>query len=196
MALDGAADKPDGTSTDTADSRGSGVDTAAERDRPAEVQSQPGNYSVSAADRALYAGQDQHGETQDQHGETGRSGWDAIPAQDRPPVDSIHLTPERGKHILDGDATGGGHRSGTGSPGKTEFPAGWSDEKSLGNVLDVAQHPDSPPVHQNWNDSWLCTGTRDGVQVWAVVQRDGEIRTGWPEPGGPGVVQNPRRGAS
>jgi hypothetical protein len=42
----------------------------------------------------------------------------------------------------------------------------------------------------------LCTGTRDAVKVWAVVERSGDILTSWPEEGGPGVVRNPRRGKS
>ena len=34
-------------------------------------------------------------------------------------------------HILDGDATGGGHAPGTGVPGKSEFPAGWSRDRIM-----------------------------------------------------------------
>ena len=93
-------------------------------------------------------------------------------------------------------STGGGHRHGTGKPGKTEFPAAWKDEKIIDNVLDVARKPDTPPVRQDRNDTWLCAGTRANVEVSAVVARSGEIVTGWPEEGGPGVVRNPRRGTS
>jgi len=39
-------------------------------------------------------------------------------------ADSIAIATDRRTHILDGDETGGGHRHGTGKPGKTEFPAG------------------------------------------------------------------------
>ena len=40
------------------------------------------------------------------------------------------LTDDRAKrHILDGDGTGGGHKAGTGKPGKSEFPKDWSDAK-------------------------------------------------------------------
>jgi hypothetical protein len=128
--------------------------------------------------------------------ETGRSGWDAIAAEDRPQLDALRVTPERTAHVLDGDGKGGGHRHGTGQRGKTEFPESWSDEKIIDAVLDVARKPDKAPVHQDWNDSWLCTGTRDNVEVSAVVLRSGEILTGWPEEGGPGVVRNPRKGKS
>jgi len=127
------------------------------------------------------------------------SGWDAIAADDRPRLDALRISPERTTHILDGDPTpagGGGHRSGTGKPGKTEFPAGWDDKKVMDHVLDVARRPDSPPVHQHWNDRWVCSGTRDRVEVSVVVLRSGEVWTAWPEEGGPGVVRIPRKETS
>jgi hypothetical protein len=125
-----------------------------------------------------------------------RSGWDTVDSGQRPPLDVIRITPERTVHVLDGDSTGGGHRHGTGKPGKTEFPAGWSDEKITDALLDVARRPDKPPVRQDRNDTWLCGGTRANVEVSVVVARSGEVVSGWPEEGGPGVVRNPRRGTS
>ena len=128
-----------------------------------------------------------------------RSGWDAMAADDRPRLEALRIGPERTTHILDGDPTpagGGGHRSGTGKPGKTEFPASWDDEKIMGHVLDVARRPDCPPAHQHWNDRWVCSGTRDSVEVSVVVLRSGEVWTAWPEEGGPGVVRNPRKETS
>lgn len=123
------------------------------------------------------------------------SGWDSVDATDRPSLDALRVSPERRTHILDGDAdsNGGGHRHGTGRPGKTEFPATWDDEKIIASILDVARRPDKPPVRQDWN-TWLCYGTRDNVEVWAVVEPSADILTGWPEEGGPGVVRNPRKG--
>lgn len=126
---------------------------------------------------------------------TERSGWDAMAADDQPPRDGFRVSPERRTHILDGDpGNGGGHRSGTGKPGKTEFPASWDDRKIVNTALDVARDPDRPPVRQDWNNSWLCTGTRDDVDVSVVVLRSGEILTSWPEEGSPGVVRNPKKG--
>lgn len=128
---------------------------------------------------------------------TERSGWDTVDPGNRPPLDDIRISPERAVHILDGDSPrDGGHRHGTGKPGKTEFPASWNDEKVINTILDVARKPDEPPVHQDRNDSWLCIGSRDNVEVSVVILRSGEIVTGWPEEGGPGVVRNPRRGTS
>jgi hypothetical protein len=123
-----------------------------------------------------------------------RSGWDTVDSEKRPPLDAIRITPERTVHVLDGDKTGGGHRHGTGKPGKTEFPASWDDEKIVDNLLDVGRKPDKPPVRQDRNDTWLCSGTRANVEVSVVVARSGEVVTSWPEEGGPGVVRNPRRG--
>jgi Bacterial EndoU nuclease len=124
---------------------------------------------------------------------TERSGWDAVDSEKRPPLDAIRVTPERSAHILDGDATGrGGHRHGVGNPGKTEFPASWDDKKIMDNVHDVACHPDQPPIYQTGNSRWLARGTRDDVEVVVVIAGDGRIWSGWPRPGGPGVVRNPR----
>jgi hypothetical protein len=53
-----------------------------------------------------------------------RPGWETpglADHPDRPPAESFRVPPERAAHILDGDATGGGHRHGTGRAGKTEF---------------------------------------------------------------------------
>jgi len=120
-----------------------------------------------------------------------RGGWKEIDAADRPPADGIRMTPERATHILDGDSTGGGHRHGTGKPGKTEFPAGWDDTKIVDAIVDVARRPDQKPEHQQWNDRWVARGTRDDVGIVAVLARDGRIWTSWPTPGSPGVIKNP-----
>ena len=124
---------------------------------------------------------------------TESSGWDSVDAADRPPVDAIRVSPERRGHILDGEADGrGGHRYGTGNPGKTEFPSSWNDEKIIDALLDVARRPDHPPRQQEWNDRWVARGTRDDVEVVVVITPDGRIWSGWPAPGGPGVVKNPK----
>ena len=113
-------------------------------------------------------------------------------AADRPPADGIRIPPERTTHILDGDSTGGGHRHGTGKPGKTEFPAIWDDTKIVDAIVDVARRPDQKPEHQQWNDRWVARGTRDDVGIVAVLARDGRIWTSWPTPDSPGVIKNPK----
>jgi hypothetical protein len=125
---------------------------------------------------------------------TDRSGWDTVDAEKRPPLEELRVTPERSAHILDGDDAGrGGHRHGVGNPGKTEFPASWDDKKIMDNIRDVARRPDQPPIYQDWNSRWLARGTRDDVEVVVVIAGDARIWSGWPRPGGPGVVRNPRR---
>jgi hypothetical protein len=122
---------------------------------------------------------------------TDLSGWDTVDSEKRPRLDAIRVTPERTAHILDGDVTGGGHRHGTGRPGKTEFPASWDDEKITNTLLDVARRPDQQPGHQKWNDRWVARGKRDDVEVVVVISGDGRIWSGWPNPGGSGVIKNP-----
>jgi hypothetical protein len=121
------------------------------------------------------------------------SAWEAPGLADhpaRPEPESLHLGPDRRAHILDGDAGGGGHRHGAGRPGKTEFPADWSDDKVTASVLSVAQAPELARYQPNGR--WLVTGTRDEVRLSAVVLPDGQIWTAYPLPGSPGVTQNPR----
>jgi hypothetical protein len=100
-------------------------------------------------------------------------GWQAFEIRDhphRPNPDDIRLTAERGRHILDGDGPGtpgGGHRHGTGRPGKTEFPAAWSDRRVIAAVEDIARDPEE--AHwQNFNGRWRVTGEREHVRVTAV----------------------------
>lgn len=163
---------------------GSG-DVPASRPEPVEPRTRTEYYEVlRAADGAS-------GDVADSRPE--KSGWDSVDAADRPPADAIRVSPERRGHILDGEADGrGGHRHGTGNPGKTEFPASWNDEKIIDALLDVARRPDHPPRQQEWNDRWVARGTRDDVEVVVVITPGGRIWSGWPAPGGPGVVKNPK----
>ena len=194
MALDRTGHDPDSIKVYRAGHRASGADAAAERGEPTEVRSRAEYYVVRTADDMAISADEEH---QPGTERPERSGWDTVDAENRPPPDAIRITPERSTHILDGEPDdGGGHRHGTGKPGKTEFPASWPDEKILDKVLDAAQRPDSPPVYQHWNDRWLCVGTRDSVEVSAIVLCSGEVWTAWPEEGGPGVVRNPRKGTS
>jgi hypothetical protein len=118
------------------------------------------------------------------------SAWDNAEALTRPPLDALRIPPERAIHILDGDATGGGHRYSTGNPGKTEFPASWDDEKIIDSILSVARSPDS--VNLQRNGRWLVGGTRDGVMLDVIIMIDGRIWSAYPLPGSPGVRQNLR----
>jgi Bacterial EndoU nuclease len=122
-----------------------------------------------------------------------RSGWDAVDKRGRPSLDALHINAERAAHILDGDATGGGHRHGTGVPGKTEFPADWDDAAIMDNIAAVARVPDS--VHQQANGRWKARGEHGHVRINVIINPDGAIWTAWPQAGSPGVVRNPKGSA-
>ena len=166
--------------------------------RAAVGGSDQGNEEQRESARAADSRSDQASDSQPEATEVrkGGSGWGGLDAENRPDLEAVRVTPEGRTHILDGDSKGGGHRHGTGKPGKTEFPASWSDDKIIDTAKDVARQPDEPPTRQDSNDSWLCAGTRDSVEVSVVIERSGEILTSWPEPGGPGVVRNPKKGAT
>ena len=110
---------------------------------------------------------------------------------DRPVESDIHVTADRARHILDGDpdSDGGGHRHGTGRPGKTEFPRAWPDDVIITAAEQVGRKPDQ--VEWQPNGRWRVTGDHEGVRVNGIVLADGRMWTAWPEPGGKGVIQNP-----
>lgn len=83
----------------------------------------------------------------------------------------------RTTHILQGDATGGGHLW-PGSPGKTPFPQSWSGDRVMHEISDVATDPGSA-ITPGRGGSTVVTGTRDGVDI-RVILRGGDIITGHP----------------
>lgn len=84
---------------------------------------------------------------------------------------------------------GGGHAPGTGRRATSEFPPGWSAERIVAVVKDVANDPGEPRIRQ-YNGRWRCAGERYGVPVVVLVNADGFVHTGYPL-AGPGVVRNP-----
>jgi RHS repeat-associated protein len=88
-------------------------------------------------------------------------------------------TPARRQHILEGDVTGGGHRPGTGIPGKSEFPAGWSDDRIIHSISDIATDPAAVRTAGRGGRT-IVTGTRDGVEIRVVLEADGTVVTGYP----------------
>ena len=90
--------------------------------------------------------------------------------------------------------TGGGHRHGTGSPGRTEFPAHWRDDRILDAITALARHPET--VRRQWNERWRGRGQSGDLWITAIIGPDGAIWTAWPEEGSPGVVRNPEKGSA
>ena len=70
----------------------------------------------------------------------------------------VDVTDFRKDHILNR------HRAGAGKPGKTEFPASWSDDRVLHQVSDVATDPNSTWGVGKW-DSPYAIGVRDGIEI-------------------------------
>jgi hypothetical protein len=110
------------------------------------------------------------------------------PARESAPCGQATVSPERRVHILDGDARGGGHRPGRGIPSKSEFPRGWSDDRIIGVIEDVANDPASARRAEP-DGRTVVTGHRHGVDVRVVIDRDGRsIVTGYPT----NTARNPR----
>lgn len=113
---------------------------------------------------------------------TGR-GTSTTPLPRKNATKTVDLTsPGARTHILDGEVRpngtySGGHRAGTGYPGKSEFPAGWSDDQIIHNISDVATDPASLVVPKGGAD--FVSGTRGGVDIEVII-RNGQIKTGYP----------------
>ena len=95
------------------------------------------------------------------------------------------ISSERETHILDGDATGGGHGAGRGISGKREFPERWTDEVALDNITKVVKDPNSKWTQQSGSPGakftkkgqpvrWRVDGTIDNVDVRVIVEPDGQ----------------------
>lgn len=88
-----------------------------------------------------------------------------------------YVSPARRTHILDGDASGGGHRFGAGK-GRSEFPAAWTDDEIIDEIEDVANDTSST-FSTGPNGRWRMVGVRRGVSIKVVVDpANAEIVTG------------------
>ena len=94
---------------------------------------------------------------------------------------------QRTKHILFGDATGGGHKFGFSRlfNGKTKFPASWSSDKIMHAVSDIATDPKLNWIQQTGKKGSMFTksgkparftveGVRNGTNIRVVVEPAGE----------------------
>ena len=135
-------------------------------------------------------------------GQTKAAHAPAIPPPDVKP----HFTPYSRQHTLGGDPyepaarqDAGGHRSGTGSPGKTEFPKNWVDEYIEQSVLELvdraidnanngttyppgtAQATEISAPRGNRNQmrvpvwGWTIRGTANGIEMEVTMLQDGTL---------------------
>ncbi len=104
---------------------------------------------------------------------------------------------KRTTHILDGDATGGGHyftskASKAGKPNHSVFPERWSRDQVMDYVSDVATDPSLKWVPQTGNGGlytkagnparFSVEGVRDGVNIRVIIEPMGEgIITAYPK---------------
>jgi hypothetical protein len=102
----------------------------------------------------------------------------------------IRVSPPRRHHILDGDATGGGHGPGRGISGKSEFPATLSDDEIIVGIEAIANDPVSYPggAIPSMPGRFKIRGLIKGITTTVIVDpHAGEVITAWPE----GVSRNP-----
>tara|TARA_R110002095_G_C4129780_1_gene227383 strand:- start:286 stop:639 length:354 start_codon:yes stop_codon:yes gene_type:complete len=98
----------------------------------------------------------------------------------------------RTRHILQGDATGGGHKFGLSRlfNGKSKFPATWSESRIMNAVSEVATSPGSTWVQQTGRAGaeltrrgvpvkWKIDGIFGGVDIRVIVQGS-DIVTAFP----------------
>lgn len=100
-------------------------------------------------------------------------------AADEVPEYVVLASPQRTEHILNGDATGGGHMW-PGAPGKTSFPQDWSGAKIMHEASDIATDPNSTILTRGGGRE-ILTGTREGVDIRVVVDyNNNDIITAYP----------------
>lgn len=107
-------------------------------------------------------------------------------------INVTQLSQEQLTHILDGDSNGGGHGSGRGICGKSEFPTRWSDEQTIAYITEVVLDANSRWTQQNGKPGnrytkngkpirWQIEGIRDAVHIKVIVEPEGKgIITAFP----------------
>ncbi|MDR5884302.1 EndoU domain-containing protein [Caballeronia sp. LZ032] len=92
------------------------------------------------------------------------------------------LDPKAKTHVLYGDGpTSGGHLSGVGKPGKSEFPPSWSPPDVTNAISDISTDPKTQWSKPSGNGYVTGTGTVNGVDIKVVVDPNkGRIVTGYP----------------
>src|SRR5262245_56205655 len=106
----------------------------------------------------------------------------------------IKVSAARRRHILDGDATGGGHGPGRGLSGKSEFPATLTDDQIIAGVEALANDPTNYPggTIPTAPGRFKISGVIGGVKSTVIVDpKAGEVITAWPE--GDPATPNVRR---
>ena len=96
-------------------------------------------------------------------------------------------SPKRTKHILYGDATGGGHLW-PGLPGHTPFPKGWTPNQIMHNISDIATDPKLTWKQITGKSGKALTKKGKPVRYEVTGMRDGQKIKVVVEPGGEGII--------
>jgi len=102
----------------------------------------------------------------------------------------IKVSSARRTHILDGDATGGGHGPGRKISGKSDFPATLTDDEIIAGIEIIANDSAKYPggMIPTSPGRYRLSGTIKGVKTTAIVDpAAGDVISAWPE----GVIRNP-----
>jgi hypothetical protein len=95
----------------------------------------------------------------------------------------IQVTAARRRHILDGDATGGGHGPGRGVSGKSEFPATLTDDEIIDGMEAIANDSGSYPGRAIpvSGGKQVIRGKIKGIETAVVVDpAKRQVVTGYP----------------
>lgn len=84
----------------------------------------------------------------------------------------IRVSPQRRIHILDGDATGGGHGPGRGISGKSEFPSSLSDDQIVSGIEKIANDPGNYTggIIPKGGKRVLLVGFINGIMTRVVIE--------------------------
>jgi hypothetical protein len=103
--------------------------------------------------------------------------------------DFVNLaSPTRTKHILTGDGPGSGGHLWPGQPGKNPFPQGWSGDRIMHHVSDIATDPSLTWVQQTGKAGSLFTKAGDPARFFVIGEREGVRIKVILEPAGEGII--------
>ncbi len=92
----------------------------------------------------------------------------------------IIITDQRVHHILHGNGTSGGHKFGTNTPCKSEFPADWDDNQIIETAKRIAAN-DNLDWKQGKNGYFVADETVNGIKVRVVLgEQKRSIITSYP----------------
>ena len=96
------------------------------------------------------------------------------------PAHAPVLSDVRKQHLLYGNATGGGHLHGVGHACESEFPADWTADMVVANVMEAAAN-DNLNWQQQQNGNFVAETMEAGVQIRVVLDNTrSEIITAYP----------------